>query len=94
VVNVADYARRFEELGWDGLMVGQDLGVGPDAYVFLAFAAAATTRLKVGTGVSIPVRHAMDLANTIASLWAITRGRSHIGLGRETGASPTSAAPR
>jgi 5,10-methylenetetrahydromethanopterin reductase len=82
---VAAYARRFEDLGWDGLMVGQDIGVGPDSYLFLAFAAAATTRLKVGTGVSIPIRHAMDVANTITTLWALTGQRSYVGFGRGDG---------
>jgi 5,10-methylenetetrahydromethanopterin reductase len=83
--NVAAYARRFEDLGWDGLMVGQDIGVGPDSYLFLAYAAAATSRLKVGTGVSIPVRHAMDVANTIITLWALTGRRSYVSFGRGDG---------
>jgi alkanesulfonate monooxygenase SsuD/methylene tetrahydromethanopterin reductase-like flavin-dependent oxidoreductase (luciferase family) len=46
-------ARRFEELGWDGMVVGEDHGVLPDPYVTLSLAAATRTRLKLGTGVSV-----------------------------------------
>jgi 5,10-methylenetetrahydromethanopterin reductase len=83
--SVGDLARRFEAQGWDGLVVGQDIGILPDSYLFLAFAAAATTRLKVGTGVSVPLRNTMDVANTIAVLYAVTGGRSVISFGRGDG---------
>ena len=33
---VAGIARRFEAQGWDGLVVGQDIGILPDSYLFLA----------------------------------------------------------
>jgi 5,10-methylenetetrahydromethanopterin reductase len=84
--NVARYARRFESLGWDGLVVGQDIGILPDSYLYLGLAAAATTRLKVGTGVSVPLRNTMDVANTIAVLYAVSGGRSLISFGRGDGA--------
>ena len=62
---IANIARRFEAQGWDGFVVGQDIGVLPDSYLVLALAAAATTKLKVGTGVSVPLRNTMDVATAI-----------------------------
>ncbi|MCU1658765.1 MAG: Luciferase-like, subgroup [Pseudonocardiales bacterium] len=85
MTDVANIARRFEAQGWDGLVVGQDIGILPDSYLFLALAAAATTRLKVGTGVSVPLRNTMDVANTIAVLYAASGGRSLISFGRGDG---------
>ena len=78
-------ARRFEELGWDGLVVGEDHGVLPDPYVTLALAAATTTRLKLGTGVSVPIRHPFVAANAIATLHAASGGRTLFSFGRGDG---------
>jgi 5,10-methylenetetrahydromethanopterin reductase len=78
-------ARRFEELGWDGLVVGEDHGVLPDPYITLALAAAATTRLKLGTGVSVPIRHPFVAANAIATLHAASGGRTLFSFGRGDG---------
>jgi len=83
---IANIARRFEAQGWDGFVVGQDIGVLPDSYLVLALAAAATTKLKVGTGVSVPLRNTMDVANTIAVLYAVSGGRSVVSFGRGDGA--------
>jgi 5,10-methylenetetrahydromethanopterin reductase len=78
-------AKRFEELGWDGLVLGEDHGVLPDPYVTLALAAAATTRLKLGTGVAVPIRHPFLAANAIATLHAASRGRTLFSFGRGDG---------
>jgi 5,10-methylenetetrahydromethanopterin reductase len=78
-------ARRLEAQGWDGLAVGQDIGILPDSYLYLAIAAAATTKLKVGTAVSVPLRNTMDVANTIAVLYALSGGRSVVSFGRGDG---------
>jgi 5,10-methylenetetrahydromethanopterin reductase len=78
-------ARRFEELGWDGLVVGEDHGVLPDPYVTLALAAAATSRLRLGTGVSVPIRHPFVAANAIATLHAASGGRTLFSFGRGDG---------
>jgi 5,10-methylenetetrahydromethanopterin reductase len=82
---VGNIARRLEAQGWDGLAVGQDIGILPDSYLYLAFAAAATTKLKVGTAVSVPLRNTMDVANTIAVLYALSGGRSVVSFGRGDG---------
>jgi 5,10-methylenetetrahydromethanopterin reductase len=78
-------ARRFEELGWDGMVVGEDHGVLPDPYVTLSLAAASTTRLKLGTGVSVPIRHPLLAANAIATLHAASGGRTLFSFGRGDG---------
>ena len=78
-------AASFEALGWDGLVVGEDHGVMPDPYVTLALAAAATTRLKLRTGVSVPLRHPFVAANAIATLHAASGGRTLFSFGRGDG---------
>jgi 5,10-methylenetetrahydromethanopterin reductase len=83
---VSAIARRLEDLGWDGLVVGEDNGILPDPYVYLSFAAAATTKLRLGTGVAVPIRHPFLAANAIATLHAISGGRTTFSLGRGDGA--------
>ena len=53
---IAGFARRFEEWGWDGMAIGEAHGLLPDPYVVLGQAAAATTTIKVGTAVAVPLR--------------------------------------
>jgi 5,10-methylenetetrahydromethanopterin reductase len=84
--DVTSIAKRFEDLGWDGLVVGEDNGILPDPYVYLTYAAAATTTLKLGTGVAVPIRHPFLAANAIASLHAISGGRTFFSFGRGDGA--------
>jgi alkanesulfonate monooxygenase SsuD/methylene tetrahydromethanopterin reductase-like flavin-dependent oxidoreductase (luciferase family) len=50
-------ARTFEASGWDGLALGEAHGLLPDPYVLLGIAAVATTTLKLGTSVAVPLRH-------------------------------------
>ena len=53
-------AARAEALGFDGLTLIDSQNLVPDTYVALALAARATTRLRLGTGVTNPVtRQAM-----------------------------------
>lgn len=76
-------ARRAEEEGWDGLTVVDSQNLAPDPYVHLALAAAATSRLKLGTGVTNPLtRHAAATATAIASVHAESGGRAVLGIGR------------
>lgn len=82
----ADIARRLEDAGWDGLAVGEAHGILPDPYAVLAVAASATTRLKVGTAVSVPLRHPILAADAMATLQGISRGRALFSLGRGDGA--------
>ena len=78
-------AKRLEDLGWDGLVVGEDAGVIAESYVYLSAAAACTSTLKLGTGVSVPLRHPIQAASAAATLQAISNGRFVPSYGRGDG---------
>ena len=80
------FARAFEASGWDGLAVGEAHGLLPDPYAVLGAAAAATTTLKVGTAVAVPLRHPLLAADAMATLHGLSRGRASFSLGRGDGA--------
>lgn len=84
--DVGRWAKRFEDLGWDGFAVGEGHGGMPDPYASLAAVASATTRLKVGTAVAVPIRHPAATANGMATVQAISGGRARFGIGRGDGA--------
>ena len=84
--DIARFAREFEEDGWDGLAVGEAHGLLPDPYALLGVAAAATTTLKVGTAVAVPLRHPLLAASAMASVQTIANGRARFCLGRGDGA--------
>lgn len=79
-------AREFEADGWDGLAVGEAHGILPDPYAALAAAASLTTTLKVGTAVAVPLRTPFLTASAMASIHAISGGRTRFCLGRGDGA--------
>jgi 5,10-methylenetetrahydromethanopterin reductase len=80
------FAQQFEDAGWDGVSVGEAAGLIPDPYVALAAAAVATTRLRVGTSVAVPLRDPLHAANAMATLHAVSRGRASFSIGRGDGA--------
>jgi 5,10-methylenetetrahydromethanopterin reductase len=86
VTKVADFARAFEAAGWDGLAVGEAHGLLPDPYVTLGIAASATSTLKVGTSVAVPLRHPLLAAGAMSTVQAISGGRARFCLGRGDGA--------
>ena len=81
------YARRVEDAGVDVLLVRDHFvpgpfGPQPAPWTALAAAAAATTRLRVGTMVlSNDYRHPALVAHEAATLHAISGGRFELGLG-------------
>jgi len=79
-------AQEFEASGWDGLAVGEAHGLLPDPYVVLGVAAAATTSLKVGTSVAVPLRHPLLAADAMATVHALSGGRARFVIGRGDGA--------
>ena len=85
-VEIGRFACEFEASGWDGLAVGEAHGLLPDPYVVLALAAAATTTLKVGTAVAVPLRHPLLAAGAMATLQAVSGGRAAFSIGRGDGA--------
>jgi 5,10-methylenetetrahydromethanopterin reductase len=79
-------ASELEAMGWDGLVVPEAAAVCPDPYVCLALAAVATTTLKLGTAVLVPVRHPQWAAGAMACVQAVSGGRASFTIGRGDGA--------
>lgn len=79
-----DFARSAEALGFDSLWAGDSLTARPrlDPLVVLSAAAAATTRITVGTAALTPaLRHPLIGASTVTSLSHVAAGRLILGLG-------------
>lgn len=76
-------ARQLEADGWDGIVVADSQNLTGDPYVALALAAAATTRLKLGPGVTNSLtRHPAVTATAIATVNEESGGRAVLGIGR------------
>ena len=74
-------AREIEAAGWDGMLVVDSQNLSGDPYVSLALAAAATTRIGLGTGVTNSVtRHAAATATAISSVNRVSNGRAVLGI--------------
>jgi 5,10-methylenetetrahydromethanopterin reductase len=79
----ADFARRAEELGWDGMMVVDSQNLSGDPYVCLALGATASDGLGLMTSVTNPVtRHAAVTATSALSVQRLSGGRMVLGIGR------------
>ncbi len=75
-------ARRAEDMGYDILSVPDHLDGGLSPMVALAFAAEATTTLKVGTLVlANDFRHPAVLAKEASTLDVLSEGRFELGIG-------------
>ena len=73
-------ARRADELGYHTLWTAESWG--RDAFTILTMIACNTGRIRLGTGiVAIYSRTPTLLAQTVASLDVISRGRAVLGLG-------------
>jgi 5,10-methylenetetrahydromethanopterin reductase len=79
--DLAAFARRVEDLGYDALWIS-DEKFYRDPFVSLAVAAQATTRLRLGTGVTEPyARHPALIAMAMGTVAELCPGRCFIGLG-------------
>src|SRR3954452_9846372 len=94
-----ELAARGEELGFSSFWVYDTPMVNGDPFVSLALCAKATSRIKLGVGVTSPaLRSAPAAANHIASLNALAPGRVICGIGtgntarRTLGMKPTKMA--
>jgi 5,10-methylenetetrahydromethanopterin reductase len=76
-------AERAERAGWAGLCVVDSQCLAGDSYVALTLAAVATSKLKLGTGVTNSItRHPAVTASAAAALQHYSKGRIDLGIGR------------
>jgi len=88
-------AQLAEECGFETAYLGDSQMIWHDVWVALGACAAATSRIRLGPGVSNPVtRHPAVTANAINSLNILSEGRAVLGIGagdssvRTAGLSP------
>ncbi len=75
-----DFVHEVERLGYDSIWTAE--AYGSDAVTPLAYIAALTTRIKLGTSImQIPGRTPAMCAMTMSTLDAISGGRALVGLG-------------
>src|SRR3954465_3268991 len=89
-----DLIEHLDRLGYDEAWIGEHHSAGYEIIaspeVFIAHAAARTTHIKLGTGVSsLPYHHPLLLADRIVLLDHLTKGRTMFGVG--PGALPSDA---
>ena len=83
VRGIAEYARRVEEAGWDGVSIYDSQNITSDTYVSMTLAAIATERIEVCSDVTNPLtRHPAVTAGAVASLQQLSSGRVVLGIGR------------
>jgi alkanesulfonate monooxygenase SsuD/methylene tetrahydromethanopterin reductase-like flavin-dependent oxidoreductase (luciferase family) len=81
---VIEVAREAERSGYDSVWVGDSLLARPrgEPLVLLAAVAGATTRVRLGTAVLLPLlRHSLSLAHALATLDRVAEGRLLVGVG-------------
>jgi 5,10-methylenetetrahydromethanopterin reductase len=79
----ARLAAEIEALGFDALLCPDTQCLSPEPYGQLSLAAARTTRLFLGTGVTNPVtRDSSVTAGALATLQIESNGRARCGIGR------------
>src|SRR5271163_1462090 len=77
-----DLVRYAKELGYDRAWVPDSQLIWSDCYATLALAAVNTSKIKIGTGVSIPgTRIAPVTAHSIGSINQLAPGRTFLGIG-------------
>jgi 5,10-methylenetetrahydromethanopterin reductase len=80
---VVAIARQAEQWGFTGLLVADSQNLNADIWVELGLAAAATSTLHLGPGVTNTVtRHPAVTASAAGTLQAETGGRATLGIGR------------
>lgn len=86
VDDFVDFTVKAEELGFDGVMVTEHhapLMVCPSPHLLLAAAAVKTTRIRLGTAVTVlPLYHPVRVAEEAGTLDLLSGGRFELGLGR------------
>lgn len=78
----SELARKVESLGFSTLLLPDAPGETPALFPTLAWAAAATTTLHIGSYVlATDLHHPLDIARDAATLHALSGGRFQLGLG-------------
>lgn len=78
-----ELAQAIEAEGWDGQMFMDSQCLSADPWAQMGVWAAATTRLKLSTGVTNPLtRNLAVTAGAAATIQAISSGRAVLGIGR------------
>ncbi|TWT12861.1 LLM class flavin-dependent oxidoreductase [Reyranella sp. CPCC 100927] len=73
---------ELEEMGYDCAWAADSQMIYSDAYAVLALAAEHTSRIRLGTGVSVaPTRLAPVTAHSIATINQLAPGRTFLGIG-------------
>ena len=81
ITEVADAARRTEDLGFDAIGVTESTG---NPFIAAALACTSTTRARIATGIALALpRTPMDVAYTAWDLQALSGGRFALGLGSQ-----------
>jgi 5,10-methylenetetrahydromethanopterin reductase len=79
---VATLAAEAERLGFDNIWFIDSPLIAKDVYVTLTLAASATTRLRIGTGVTVvQLRHPVATTSAACTLAELSGGRFELGLG-------------
>ena len=79
---VADFARKAERLGYDGVWFPDSQLLWRDVWVVAALAAARTERIQIGTAVTtVETRHPTVLASAIRTVQELADGRLVVGVG-------------
>jgi 5,10-methylenetetrahydromethanopterin reductase len=80
---VGPAARRAESEGWAGVTLGDSQNMSGDPYVAMGTVIAATTTIRMSTGVTNPLtRHPVVTASAIMSAHIESGGRVELGVGR------------
>src|SRR5215203_549132 len=93
LANTLDLARLADELGYHRYWVAEHHGgpmlAGPSPEVLIGPIAAATERIRVGSGgVMLPHYSPLKVAETFSMLAGLYPGRIDLGLGRAPGTDP------
>jgi alkanesulfonate monooxygenase SsuD/methylene tetrahydromethanopterin reductase-like flavin-dependent oxidoreductase (luciferase family) len=77
-----EIVKELEDLGYDACWIPDTHMLWSDCYAVMALAAANTSKIRLGTGVSIPgCRMAQTTAHSISSINVIAPGRVFLGIG-------------
>ena len=78
-----DLVRFLESSGFHAAWIADSPPLGwPDVYVTLGLCATATSRIRLGPGVTNPItRHGSVTANALATLQRLSGGRAELGIG-------------